>query len=215
MNVLIDNIDVFWAGLRVTIELALMSVALVLPLGICLAAMRVSPVTVLRRTASTYVEIVRNTPLPVVFFFAVFVLPQLGGGFSFFTLAIMGLTVYYSAFVCEAVRSGINAVAMGQAEAARSIGLSFGQTLRSVILPQAIRVAIPPLINVVIALVKNTAVASAFGTAELLSAMQELTNRQSGHVIAVLVTTALLYLLLTIPLGLLASAIERRSSVAQ
>lgn len=209
MDVLTDNFGTFLDGLVVTIELAVISVALALPFGIVLAASRVSPVPALRRGGAIYIEIVRNTPLPVVFFFAVFVLPQLGVGLSFFSLAVIALATYYGAFFCEAVRSGINAVSIGQAEAARSIGLTSGQTLRAVVLPQALRAALPPLINVAIALVKNTAIASAFGTAELLSAMQELTNRESSHVIAVLVTTAIIYLILTVPLGLAASAMER------
>ena len=114
-----------------------------------------SPVPTLSAAGATYVELVRNTPLTLVFFFAVFVLPQVDIILPFFVFAVMALTIYHAAFFCEAVPLSINAVGVGQAEAARSIGLTFGQTLQLVVLPQAIRTVIPPLINVVIALIKN------------------------------------------------------------
>ena len=157
---------------------------LALLLGTLLAAMRVSPVPTLRAAGATYVEIVRNTPLTLVFFFAVFVLPQLDIRLSFFVFAVIAVTVYHAAFFCEAVRSGINAVGVGQAEAARSIGLTFTQSLRLVVLPQAFRTVIPPLINVVIALTKNTSIAAAFGVAELTAVTTRLANANSDAVIA-------------------------------
>ena len=128
--------------------------------------MRVSPVLTLRAAGTTYVELVRNTPLTLVFFFVVFVLPQVDVP-AVLRLRGGAVTIYHAAFFCEAVRSGINAVGVGQAEAARSIGLTFGQSLQLVVLPQAIRTVIPPLINVVIALIKNSSIAAAFAVIEL------------------------------------------------
>jgi glutamate transport system permease protein len=125
------------------------------------------------------------------------------------------VTVYHAAFFCEAVRSGINAVGVGQAEAARSIGLTFTQSLRLVVLPQAFRTVIPPLINVVIALTKNTSIAAAFGVAELTAVTTRLANTNSDAVIAIFIGGALGYLALTLPSGWLAGQLERRVLVAR
>ena len=135
MDAVLDNLDTFRQGFVTTLALTVVSTVLALALGTLLAAMRVSPVPTLRAAGTTYVEIVRNTPLTVVFFFAVFVLPQLDIRLSFFAFAVIAVTVYHAAFFCEAVRSGINA-GVGQAEAARSIGLTFTQSLRLVVLPR-------------------------------------------------------------------------------
>jgi glutamate transport system permease protein len=146
---------------------------------------------------------------------ASFVLPQLDIRLSFFVFAVIAVTVYHAAFFCEAVRSGINAVGVGQAEAARSIGLTFIQSLRLVILPQAFRTVVPPLINVVIALAKNTSIAAAFGVLELTAVGVRLANANADAVIPVLVGVAACYLLLTLPSGWLAGWLERRVAVAR
>lgn len=144
-----------------------------------------------------------------------FVLPQLGVRFSYFTFAIIALSVYYTAFFAEALRSGFNSVAVGQSEAARAIGLTFLGTLRLIVLPQALRTVIPPLINVVIALIKSTAIASAFGVPELLTQMEHLANAESNAVLTILAATACLYLVVTIPAGLLAARIEKKVSFSR
>jgi glutamate transport system permease protein len=132
---------------------------------------------------------------------------------DFFPLALIGLTAYTSPFVAEAVRSGINGVPLGQAEAARSIGMGFGQTVSLVILPQAGRMVVPPLINVFIALTKNTSVAGAFFVNELFKAANTATRDYSNQVILMLLYAAVLYLVITVPLGLIAGAIEKRVRV--
>jgi glutamate transport system permease protein len=215
VDVVLDNLDAFRQGFVTTLTLAVLSTALALLLGTLLAAMRVSPVPTLRAAGATYVEIVRNTPLTLVFFFAVFVLPQLDIRLSFFAFAVLALTVYHAAFFCEAVRSGINAVGVGQAEAARSIGLTFTQSLRLVVLPQAFRTVVPPLINVVIALTKNTSIAAAFGVFELTAVATRLASENSQAVIAVFLGAAVCYLALTLPSGWLAGWLERRVAVAR
>jgi glutamate transport system permease protein len=215
MDAVLDNLDAFREGFLTTLALAVVSSLLALVLGTLLAAMRVSPVPTLRATGATYVEVVRNTPLTLVFFFAVFVLPQLEIRLSFFVFAVIAVTVYHAAFFCEAVRSGINAVGVGQAEAARSIGLTFTQSLRLVVLPQAFRTVIPPLINVVIALTKNTSIAAAFGVVELTAVTTRLATVNSDAVIAIFVGSAICYLAMTLPSGWLAGQLERRVQVAR
>jgi glutamate transport system permease protein len=215
VDAVLDNLDAYREGFVTTLELSALSSVLALVLGTLLAAMRVSPVPTLRAAGATYVELVRNTPLTVVFFFVVFVLPQLDILLPYFTFAVIALTVYHAAFFCEAVRSGINAVGVGQAEAARSIGLTFGQSLRLVVLPQAFRTVIPPLINVVIALIKNSSIAAAFGVIELTATGTRLANANGDAVIAVLAGVAVCYLILTLPSGWLAGRVERRLAVAR
>jgi glutamate transport system permease protein len=215
VDAVVDNLAAYRQGFLTTLALTLLASALALVLGTLLAAMRVSPVPTLRGAGTTYVEVVRNTPLTVVFFFVVFVLPELDIRLSFFVFAVIAVTVYHAAFFCEAVRSGINAVAVGQAEAARAIGLTFTQSLRLVILPQAFRTVIPPLINVVIALTKNTSIAAAFGVLELTAVGVRLANANADAVIPVLVGVAACYLLLTLPSGWLAGRLERRVAVAR
>ena len=215
MDAVLDNLDAYRAGFVTTQELSALSAVLALALGTLLAAMRVSPVPTLRAAGATYVELVRNTPLTVVFFFVVFVLPQLDILLPYFAFAVIALTVYHAAFFCEAVRSGINAVGVGQAEAARSIGLTFGQSLRLVVLPQAFRTVIPPLINVVIALIKNSSIAAAFGVVELTATGTRLANANGDAVIAILTGVAVCYLALTLPSGWLAGRLERRLVVAR
>ena len=213
MDAVLDNLGTYREGFVTTLELSVLSSVLALVGGTLLAAMRVSPVPTLRAAGATYVELVRNTPLTVVFFFVVFVLPQLDILLPYFAFAVIALTVYHAAFFCEAVRSGINAVGVGQAEAARSIGLTFGQSLRLVVLPQAFRTVIPPLINVVIALTKNTSIAAAFGVVELTAVTTRLAAANSDAVLAIFGGSAVCYLALTLTSGFLAGRLERRVAV--
>src|SRR5882757_1738360 len=166
LDTLTDNADLFRDAFWMTIKLALLAGVLCLLLGTLLAVMRVCPVPVLRGVGTTYVSIVRNTPLTLVFVFVFFGFPKLGISASPFKVAIIALTAYTSAFVCEAVRSGINTVATGQAEAARAMGMTFRQTLTTVILPQALRSVVPPLVSTIIAMTKNTTIAAGFSVAE-------------------------------------------------
>jgi len=216
VNVILDNFPTLVTGFLTTLRLTVVAGAIALVWGLVLAALRVSPLTPLRAFATTYVELLRNTPLTLVFFFLVFVAPQFGllAPLGFWT-AIVGLSAYTSAFVCEAVRSGINSVGLGQAEAARAIGLTFGQTLSMVILPQAVRTVIPPLINVFIALAKNTSVASGFATVELMAVGRRVVTANPAGGLWALVGVALFYLLITIPLGLVAGVVERKVAFAR
>ena len=200
----------FWEGFRVTLLLLAVSGVLALVLGTVIAAMRISPVASLRWFAAAWTELARNTPLTLVFFFFAVVMPFLGVRVPYLALAIAALAYYTSPFVAEALRSGINGVPVGQAEAARSIGLGFGQTVSLVVLPQAFRMTIPPLINVFIALTKNTSVAGGFFVVEIFAATRQLANDNGNMVIPILATAAALYLVITVPLGFAAAQLERR-----
>ena len=209
MDVVLRHLDTYAAGFRMTLWLSVVSFALAMLLGIVVSTMRVSPVAPLRAAGLTYVETFRNIPLTVFFALAVFGLPKAGVNLSFWGFAVLVLSLYTGAFVAEALRSGINTVAAGQAEAARSLGLTFGQTLRYVVVPQAARTVVQPIGSLFIALVKNSAIASAFAVAELTQVLDQLAEREAATV-ALLVGTAIAYLLITIPAGLLTGVVERR-----
>lgn len=213
MDAVIDNLPTFLAGFSGTLGLLAIAGVGSLVIGTIIAAMRISPVAALRGFATVYTEVLRNTPLTLVLFFCATVLPYLQVGLNYFVLAAIGLTAYTSPFIAEAVRSGVNGVPLGQAEAARAIGLNFSQTLTLVILPQAIRMVIPPLLNVIIALTKNTSVAGGFFVVELFLASRRVINVRGDAVIPILLAVAVFYLIITVPLGQIAARIERRVAV--
>jgi glutamate transport system permease protein len=215
VDFVIEQRDLIFEGFWTTIRLTALSGLLALVIGTALAIMRVGPIPPLRWAGTTYVTLLRNTPLTLVFVFSTFGLPRLDIRLSFFAFAVVALTVYTSAFVCEAVRSGINSVAPGEIEAARSIGLTFGQTLRQVVLPQAYRAIIPPLSNVIIALTKNTSIAVAFSVAEATSILRRLQNQDASATFPLLITTAAGYLVLTLAISFAFSRLERRVAVSR
>ena len=215
MDVVLDNLDVFVDGFRTTLSLTLLAAVGALVLGTLIAAMRVSPVPPLRWAGTAYVHLMRNTPLTVVFFLVVFGLPEVDVSLPFFRFAVLALSIYTAAFVAEAVRSGINSVAAGQAEAARSIGMTFGQTLTRVVLPQAFANIVPPLASIFIALLKNTSIASAFFVFEGIQAQNQLINSFGNAVIAILVAAAAGYLLLALLSSFLFSLLERAVTVSR
>jgi len=210
---LADNFDLFRDAFLTTLSLSLLAGLLALVLGTLLAAARVSPIPPLRGLATFYVEVFRNTPLTVVFFFMIFGLPQIDFIVGFFTGAVLSLGLYTAAFVCEAIRSGINAVSAGQAEASRAIGLTFGQSLREVVLPQAFRTVVPPLGNVFIAMVKNSSIAAGFATSELSSLLPRLVNADAAQLTAVLLGVVVAYMLITLPLAFGVHRLERRVAI--
>ena len=213
MDFVRENADLFLDAFLTTLGLSLLAGLLALVLGTLLAAMRVSPIPPLRGLATFYVETFRNTPLTVVFFFLIFGLPQIDFVIGFFPGAVLSVGLYTAAFVCEAVRSGINAVSAGQAEAARALGLTFGQSLREVVLPQAFRTVVPPLGNVLIAMVKNTSIAAGFSVSELSSLLPRLVNADAGDLTLVLVGVVVGYMVITLPSALAVNSIERRVAI--
>lgn len=223
MTDIIGRYDILGAFVA-TIELTLLSALGALVIGTLVAVMRISPIGVLRWAGSAYVNLVRNTPLTLILVFCVLGLlyimqlsladPQSQTSIrdNTFRWAVVGLSVYHAAFVCEALRSGVNTVPLGQAEAARSIGLTFGQSLATVILPQAFRGAIAPLGSVLIALTKNTTVASIIGVAEASSLMKKIIENETGG-LPVFFVFALGFVLLTLPIGILFTSLSRRLAV--
>ncbi|MFB6394659.1 amino acid ABC transporter permease [Polymorphospora lycopeni] len=234
MSVLVEHFDVFVGGFWLTFQLCVLAAIGALILGTIVAVMRISPVPPLRWIGTAYVTVFRNCPLTIVFFFAAFGLPALGSNADFlripglssifsrlgidlpyFRFAIIALSVYTAAFVCEAIRSGINAVPPGQAEAARAIGLTFAQNLRLVVLPQAWKSAIVPLGSALIAMIKNSALAGFFGlTGDLSNSGTNLTSAAGEPIIPVFIGIGIGFLIMTVPFGLFLDRIEKRRAVA-
>ena len=215
MQVLIENSDRILGGFQTTLLLFVVCALSSALLGTVLATLRVSPVATLRAAGATYVIVARNTPLVVVFVFISFGLPVLDIQFSHFLLAVVALTLYTSAFVCEVLRSGVNAVNPGQAEAARSIGMTFGQTLSVVVLPQAFRTVVPPLASVFIALAKNTAVAEAFGVREASYQLDSLVRDHPTALYALFFGIASGYVIITLVLAGAARLVESKVAIAR
>jgi glutamate transport system permease protein len=214
MSFLADNASLLWHAFLTTLSLAVLSGICALVLGTLLTAMRVSPVAPLRGAATFYVEIFRNTPLTVVFFFLAFGIVEIDLQFpTRFISAVAALSLYTAAFVSEALRSGINSVPPGQAEAARAIGLDFGQTLRSIVLPQAFRTVVPPLGNVWIALAKNTSIAAGFAVTDLTATLQRLANANADQLAAVFAAIVAAYLLITLPSAWVIRLVEKRVAI--
>ncbi|MEV4946404.1 amino acid ABC transporter permease [Streptomyces sp. NPDC053755] len=209
-----------WGAFWVTVQLTVYSAIGSLIWGTLLAAMRVSPVPLMRGFGTAYVNIVRNIPLTVIIVFTSLGLFQTLGvdmGAKDFTtinfrLAVLGLIAYTSAFVCEALRSGINTVPVGQVEAARAIGLGFPQVLRLIVLPQAFRSVVGPLANVLIALTKNTTVAAAIGVAEAALLMREMIENEA-QLILISVIFAGGFICLTLPTGLFMGWLAKKVAV--
>lgn len=212
-TVLSDNWDLFSTGLVTTLKVVAICAVLSLLLGGVLAAMRVSPVPALRASGASYVNVVRNTPLTLVFLFIFFGMPTLEvKGMSPLWVAVASLTLYTSAFVCEALRAGINTVPVGQAEASRALGMRFTQTLSLVVLPQAFRSVVPPLASVLIAMAKNSTIAAGFGLDELGSLRNGLNERGEDTLVS-LTWIAVFFLLIVLPMAWGASKAERRLAV--
>nr|WP_205862158.1 amino acid ABC transporter permease [Planosporangium thailandense] len=227
---MVDRFDVFAGGFWLTLQICILAGIGALLIGTIMAVLRISPVAPLRAVGTAYVTVFRNVPLTVVLFFSAFGLPALGSNARFldvpglnvvfsrlgtdlpyFRFAVLGLCLYTGAFVCEALRSGVNAVAPGQAEAARAIGLTFTQSLRYVILPQAWKSAVVPLGSVIIAMIKNSALAGFFGVVgDLSQTADSLVSADGLPLIPVFIGISIGYLIMTVPLGILLDRVERR-----
>lgn len=214
MSELFAEYDILGAFLM-TIELAVISAVGSMVLGSIIAVFRLSPYTLLRWLGAAYINVFRNTPLTLLCVFAMLGLhsnlgiriadPQSPTSImdTAFRWGLVALTVYHATYVCEALRTGFNSIPLGQTEAARSIGLTFGQTLSQVVLPQAFRSAITPLGNAMIALTKNTTVVAAIGVAEIAYLMGDMIETRPDLIFWIFITVALGFVILTLPLGLL------------
>lgn len=215
MDALTDNFDLVLKGFTETIKLLLLSGALALSLGTLVGVARLSPVPILRGAAIAYVTLFRNTPLLILIILTYYGLPQIGIDFGFLWNVSLAMGVYTASFVTEAIRSGVNAIPLGQAEAARSIGMPFGMTMTQVLLPQAFRYVVPPLASVLIALTKNTSLAAGFGVAEATFRMRGLLNDHATERVAIFIGFALGYIIIVELISFGAYLFERKWAVTR
>jgi len=198
-------------GTLMTLWLTFASALLSVAIGMVIAIMRIAPIAPVRSLGASYIEFFRNIPLLTVLFFIYFGVPNTGLRLSAITGAIWGLGLYTAAYVAEVIRAGLGTVSKGNVEAARSLGLSFFQTLRYVQLPQALRAAIPPLGTLLIALLKNTSLAGTITVGELLFQTEFVGNRTFNP--NILLIAGAIYIALTLPTGALVNLIEQRWAI--
>lgn len=218
MNVIFGNTDLWGEAIQNTLLVFFVGGLIALVLGVIVGAMRVAPVPIARGVGSLYVNLIRNTPLTLVFFFFIFGYPVLGlPVLNNTVLSILAIGIYTATYVAETLRAGINTVGVGQAEAARAIGLPFGQVMSLVVLPQAFRSVVPPMMSVFIALLKNTTVAAGFGVAELAALRATIydSHGRPGNPMEVLLWVALVFVVLVLLLSLVQNRLENRWRIAR
>lgn len=213
MDVIFGNLDLWGTAIKSTLLVFLGGGIIALGLGVLVGAMRVSPVPIARGVGTLYVNIIRNTPLTLVFFFFVLGYPALGlPKMSTLLLSILAIGIYTATYVAEVLRAGINTVPVGQAEAARAIGLPFGQVMGLVVMPQAFRSVVPPMMSVFIALLKNTTVAAGFSVAELAALRATINDAagRPGSPMEVLLWVAVVFVVLVLLLSLVQNRLEKK-----
>jgi polar amino acid transport system permease protein len=206
-SVVVENLPLLLEGLWLTIFFTLTSLALGIAIGIVVAIFRVCPIKPLKLLGLIYTEAIRGTPLLVLLFILYYALPQIGIRLSAYTAGILGLGINAGAYIAEIFRAGIESVPVGQVEAARSVGMSYGQTMRKIILPQATSLVLPPLTNEAISQVKATSLVSTIAVAELLRAGQQIISMTFAAV-EIYAAVAALYLAVNLTLGWLARRLE-------
>jgi len=218
VDVIFGNLDLWGRALGNTLLVFAFGGVIALVLGLVVGAMRVSPVPIARAVGTVYVNIIRNTPLTLVFFFFVFGYPVLGlPRLSNTVLGILAIGIYTATYVAETLRAGISTVPVGQAEAARAIGLPFGQVMSLIVLPQAFRTVVPPMMSVFIALLKNTTVAAGFSIGELaaLRATINDSHDRPGNPMEVLLWVAVVFVVLVLLMSWVQRYLENRWRIAR
>lgn len=204
-----DSRDVFFSGMKVTLIASLLAMVMSSFLGLLLAIMQTVENKIINGIAKVYVEFFRNIPLVVIVMFCYVVLPLLGVKLSGFAAGTIGLGIYSSAFIADTFRTGIQAVPAGQLEAARSTGLTYGQTLLYVIIPQAVKIVIPPLGNRFVSMIKDSAILAMVAGFDLMY-QADLVASSSFQTFYVYSLVAICYLVLTLPLSRIMKVLEKK-----
>jgi polar amino acid transport system permease protein len=206
-----QSLPFLWSGFLVTLALAAVSIVGSTLLGLGVAAVRTSRLPVLPTIARAYVEIFRGSPIPITLLFVYFgAALYLGYSVNLFVAAAVGLSVYHSAFVAEIIRSGIEAVPIGQHEAAQILGLKPAQAFRWVVLPQTVKIVLPPMVGQYISLIKDTSIASIIGLAEMMKVGQSIVDRTSDPV-SIYLAIAVFYFIVCYPLSVWVTRTQRKA----
>ncbi|WP_308634338.1 amino acid ABC transporter permease [Paenibacillus silvisoli] len=210
-TVLTDNWELYLEGLRNTVLSSLLALIGSFILGTVIAVFRIAPIKILNVFGTAYVEFFRNIPLLLVVYLFFLGLPALHIVMNGFVSGTLGLMIYTSSYIAEAIRAGIQAVSAGQMEAARASGLTYFQAMRHVILPQAMKTVIPPICNQFLNLVKNSSILGVVAGMDLMY-FGDIVNADTYDTVSSYAFVSLFYLLLTIPLSLASRGLERRLS---
>jgi glutamate transport system permease protein len=212
ISILAENLSVLWHGVLVTLAITALAFVSAVVLGTVVAIFRVSPIPPLRLLGAVYVELFRNIPLLSLLILVAYGMPYVGISFSLFTTAVICLALVSGSFACETVRAGINGVSVGQAEAARAIGMTFSQSLATVILPQAFRTMVQPLVNIFIGVALGSSLAAAVSVGELTYQAQQVGNQTAESMLLFLIS-AVVYIVIALLGGGVGSVLERKLAV--
>jgi aspartate/glutamate/glutamine transport system permease protein len=212
-SILTDHFDMYLMGFENTVKASLLALVFSFILGVIVAVMRIAPFRLLNVIGTSFVEFIRNIPLILIAFIFYYGLPAMGIKLSGFVAGTIALSIYTASFIAEAVRAGIQSVDKGQTEAARASGLTYLQTMRYIILPQAIKIVIPPIGNQFLNLVKNSSILGVIAGLDIMYFGDSI-SAETFVVFDVYIFVAMFYLLLTIPLSLFVGFFERRLGVS-
>ena len=204
----VDHLTFLADGFWVTLYIAFIAIVLSFIIGILLGTLRYAKIPVVSRVVAVLVETIRNMPLLLIIFFAFFALPEVGLKLSVTAAAITALTVFESAMLAEIVRGGLNSIDKGQIEAARSSGLTYIQTLRHIVMPQALRRMIPPIVSQFISLLKDTSLCVIIALPEFMHNAQIIYAQNVNFIIPVFILVALMYFIVNYCLSLVARKLE-------
>lgn len=203
-----DNLKFLMEGFMVTLKVAFISIIFSFIIGGLVGTLRYSKIPVLSQVLAVVVETIRNLPLLLIILFTYLALPEVGINLSITVSAIVALTVFESAMIAEIVRGGLNSIEKGQMEAARSSGLTYVQSLRTVILPQALRRMVPNLVSQFISLLKDTSLAIIIALPELLHHAKIIQGQSQKYVIPIFLLISLMYFVVNYALSILAKRLE-------
>ncbi|EEM18514.1 MULTISPECIES: amino acid ABC transporter permease [Bacillus] len=205
-----DHVLFLLKGLLVTLEIAVVAILLSFIIGSIVGTLRYAKIPVVSQLLAFIVEIIRNLPLLLIIFFTYFALPEAGLKLEITTAAIVALTIFEAAMISEIVRSGLLSIEKGQIEAARASGLSYTQTLWHIILPQALRRMVPPLVSQFISLLKDTSLAVVISLPELMHNAQIINGQNVNYMIPTLLLVACMYFVVNYSLSLVSRKLESR-----
>ncbi len=208
----LNNLKFLLQGFAVTLEVAFISIVLSFLLGGLIGTLRYAKIPFVSKLLTVVVETIRNLPLLLIIFFTYFALPEIGLKLPITAAAIVSLTMFESAMLSEIIRSGLNSVEKGQIEVARSSGLTYVQTLGSIILPQALRRMVPPIVSQFISLLKDTSLAVVIALPELTHNAQIIYGQKSGYVIPMILILAFMYFAVNYSLSMVAKKMETKKA---
>ncbi|MBG9787843.1 amino acid ABC transporter permease [Brevibacillus laterosporus] len=197
-------------GFGITLKVAFISIVLSFAIAIIIGVLRYSRIPVISQALATVVELIRNLPLLLIIFFTYFALPEVGIKLDKVAAAILALVIFEAAMLSEIVRSGLNSVDKGQIEAARSSGLTYSQTLWHVVLPQALRRMVPPIVSQFISLIKDTSLAVVIALPELMNHAQIINGRNVNYVVPTFLMVAVMYFVVNYSLSRVSKRLENK-----